>query len=256
MDKDIRLFNDDCLNILPTIQTNLIDLTITSPPYDNLRTYDDILKWNECIWKNVIDELYRITNIGGTVVWIVNDATINGTETGTSFKQALYFKEVGFKLHDTMVWQKPNNVPRNHNRYEPCFEYMFILVKGKLKVFNPIKIPCKNAGKSNENKNLIQNSKGEKGWNKKGFIKKDKPLTNVWNISTNVTGKHPAMFPNKLIEQHIISWSNKNDLVLDPFMGSGTTGVCCKKLNRKFLGIEIYKKYFELAKERIYKTGY
>src|SRR5690606_4709510 len=139
----------DCLDVMrDTLPDGSVDLTVTSPPYDNLRTYNGTLNdWTPEKWQAIIRELYRVTKPGGVVVWIVGDATINGSETGTSFKQALYFKDnVGFRLHDTMIYQKINPVPLTHNRYQPCFEYMFVFSKGKPKTFNPIREPSKHAG--------------------------------------------------------------------------------------------------------------
>ena len=138
----IDLYNGDCLEIMQQLieEGIKVDLTVTSPPYDNLRTYNgnnDL--WNENVWKGIIERLYKITNNGGVVVWVVGDATIKGSETGTSFKQALYFKEVGFNLHDTMIYQKSNFSNPSNNRYHQIFEYMFVFSKGKIKTFNSIK---------------------------------------------------------------------------------------------------------------------
>jgi site-specific DNA-methyltransferase (adenine-specific) len=233
-----------------------IDLTLTSPPYDKLRTYNDTLIWDENIWKQVIKQLFRITKIGGIVVWVVNDATINGSETLTSFKQAIYFREVGFNVHDTMIWIKKQLAFPDENRYYGAFEYMFILSKGKPKSFNPI------CDKENVSFGEIVHSTERK---KDGSLRKrksgdGKPIKkygvrwNYWLIHNQSRGehsKHPATFPMQLAHDHIISWSDKNDVVLDCFMGSGTTGIACKKLGRNFIGIEKDKKYFSLAENRI-----
>ena len=120
----IDLRQGDCLELLKDIPDGSVDLTVTSPPYDNLRTYNgNNDQWSADVWQKVIAELYRVTKDGGVVVWVVGDATIKGSETGTSFRQALYFKEIGFNLHDTMIYQKNNPMPYKHNRYLPCFEY-------------------------------------------------------------------------------------------------------------------------------------
>ena len=134
-----KIYLGDCLEVMKGFPDNIIDLTVTSPPYDNLRTYNDSLLWNEDVWKAVLQQLYRVTKQGGVVVWVVGDATIKGSETGTSFKQALYAKEVGFNLHDTMIYQKQFYLPLTHNRYEQEFEYMFVFSKGDTKTFCPIK---------------------------------------------------------------------------------------------------------------------
>ena len=247
------LIQGDCLDKMKDIPDNSIDLTVTSPPYDNLRTYNGY-SWD---FENIAKELFRITKKGGVVVWIVGDATIKGSETGTSFKQALYFKQIGFNIHDTMIYQKQNYVPLTHSRYEQEFEYMFVFSKGKPKTFNPIKIPCKYAGTGTWGNASFHKT------NSSGLVDCGKKKINDFkqhgNIFCYLTGKvkstngikHPAIFPEQLAKDHIISWSSENDTVLDPFMGSGTTGKVCKLLNRNFIGIEISEEYFDIAKKRI-----
>jgi site-specific DNA-methyltransferase (adenine-specific) len=252
--EEVTLLHGDCLEVIKSLSNQSIDLTVTSPPYDNLRNYNGYLFDFEGIAK----ELYRVTKDGGVVVWIVGDATINGSETGTSFKQALYFKEIGFNLHDTMIWNKGTftAVGALTSRYAPVFEYMFVLSKGQPKTFNPIK--------DRKNKHFGRTKHGT-------FRQEDgstKPLSsigkliaeygqrfNIWDISaekSNLNRLHPAMFPEQLIHDHIISWSNEGDTILDCFLGSGTTGKIAKQLNRQFIGIEISKEYLEIAKTRIY----
>lgn len=257
----INLIHGDCITEMQKMESNIIDLTVTSPPYDNLRTYAGTLDWNFDIFKQVANELHRITKDGGVVVWVVGDATIKGSETGTSFRQALYFKEIGFNLHDTMIYQKSGmGACGSNSAYWQNFEYMFILSKGKLKTFNPIedrknvkKAQCKEettTRRSQESNRTIRRLV-----NKKEFGKR----FNVWQYNTGLNRStkdkiafdHPAIFPDKLAHDHIISWSNENDLVFDPFMGSGTTGKMAKLNNRKFIGIEKVPEYFQIAKERI-----
>ena len=145
----MKLYNDDCINVMQQMINDgvKVDLTVTSPPYDNLRSYENEVLWDFDKFKEVANKLYDVTVDGGVVIWVVNDQVKNGSETGSSFRQALYFMEIGFRLHDTMIFQKANYIPLTHNRYEQSFEYMFCFSKGKPKTFNPIKIPCKNAGK-------------------------------------------------------------------------------------------------------------
>ena len=251
----IEIYNEDCLETMRRMPDNHIDLTITSPPYDNLRTYKNTLNWNESIWKQVIKELFRVTKTGGVVVWVVGDATIKGSETGTSFKQALYAKEIGFNLHDTMIYEKKTVFvydPRN-KRYKSAFEYMFIWSKGFPKTYSPIiDKEVKSAGKV-----LKGNSGRDKNGNKrlgKSFIANAlQARFNIWTYSGNDGTKnpHPAYFPEKLVNDHIISWSNVGDLIYDPFMGSGTTGKVALLNNRRFIGSELVENYFEIAKARI-----
>ena len=242
------------------MKDSCIDLTVTSPPYDNLRTYKDSLDWGEHIWKPVLEQLYRLTKQGGVVVWVVGDATIKGSETGTSFKQALYAMECGFRLHDTMIWNKPYIVPRPSNRYENSMEYMFIFSKGKPSKFYPIK-DKKNKGFGRKITGHKRNKDGEPialhGARNGKIISEFGTRHNVWSIDT-ARGKkghsHPATFPDSLANDHIISWSNEGDTVFDPFMGSGTTGKMAMLSNRDFIGIEKVEEYFKIAQARIQQT--
>ena len=244
-----KIYNENCLDTMAKMPDCFVDLTVTSPPYDNLRKY----KGYSFDFEEIAKELYRITKQGGLVVWIVGDATVKGSETGTSFKQALYFKEVGFNLHDTMIYQKKSCYaydPRN-KRYKHIFEYMFILSKGKPNTYNEIKdVPNKHAGKV---------LKGTKGRDKNGKKRKLKETiigefqarSGVWMVPSSEKSEHPAIFPEKLAGDHIISWSNENDLVYDPFIGSGTTAKMAILNNRKYIGSEISKEYCEIAEKRI-----
>lgn len=258
----IKLYNGDCLEVMKNIESNFVDLTVTSPPYDNLRKYNGFY-WD---FEKVAKELFRITKKGGIVVWVVGDQTIKGSETGTSFKQALFFKEIGFNLHDTMIYHK-NSLPMNHNRYEQDFEYMFVFSKGKPKTFNPIKVPCKYPEKKTSRTNsyfseTVEMNRRARSNKKRKPVGKEKIKGNIWYILTGKNHstkdqyafKHPAIFPEQLANDHIISWSNKNDIVFDPMMGSGTTGKMAILNNRNFIGIELDETYFSIAKERIEKA--
>ena len=249
----MKLFNGDCLEVMKELPDKSIDLIVTSPPYDDLRNYSNTLNWDFNIFKKIAEELYNITKVGGVLIWIVGDKTVNGSETGTSFKQALYFKEIGFNLHDTMIYQKKNYIPLTHNRYEQEFEYIFCLSKGKPNTFNPIKIKTKNFGKIQKQSSYYKTQNDELTIVKEYKIKKEKIKGNIFSYGVggfkNI--KHPAMFPKDLAKDMILSWSNQNDTVLDPFMGSGTTGVAALDLKRNFIGIEIVEEYYKIAKERI-----
>jgi site-specific DNA-methyltransferase (adenine-specific) len=245
------IYNGDCLDVMKEIEDKSVDLTVTSPPYDNLRTYNGY----SFDFENTAKELFRITKDGGVVVWVVGDQTINGSETGTSFKQALYFKEIGFNLHDTMIWYKDACRFPDKTRYYDSFEFMFVLSKGRPKSINQI------ADKKNKwGGTIVHGTKRMDdgstqrlvGHNKKN-IKEYGVRYNLW-LQHNVgdrNNSHPAIFPKKLAKDHIISWSNENDLVFDPFLGSGTTVVASVETNRRFIGSEISEEYFTIAKNRI-----
>lgn len=247
-----KIYNEDCLEGMKRIPDGFVDLTVTSPPYDNLRTYNGFT-WD---FEGVARELYRVTKQGGVVVWIVGDATINGSETGTSFKQALFFMECGFNLHDTMIWKKTNPIPLTHNRYEQHFEYMFVFSKGSPKTFNPIKIPCATKGQIRNRKNSNkEEGSAVRNRNEVTVTKSEKIKGNVWEMPvSNTKYNHPAIFPEQLVQDHILTWSNPGDIVLDPFLGSGTTAKMAVLNNRHYIGFELDKHYCDIAKERIQKA--
>lgn len=248
----------DCLDVMKDFEDGSIDMVLTSPPYDNLRSY----KGYTFPFEDIARELYRVVKDGGVVVWIVGDATINGSETGTSFKQALFFKEVGFNLHDTMIFRKKNPIPQIYrSRYSNEFEYMFIFSKGKVLTHNPIKIPCLHAGLELNGTTYKNYSKVEQKRKKMAKpVKKEKIKGNIWEY---VVGKksedqeakgHPAPFPCALARDHIASWSNEGDIVLDPMSGSGTTCKVAYQLNRNYIGIDISDEYCQLSRNRIDET--
>ena len=243
----------DCLEGLKQLDDESIDLTVTSPPYDDLRKYN-----NNFDFENIAKELYRVTKDGGVVVWVVADKTKNGSETGTSFKQALFFKDIGFNLHDTMIYMS-DKPPLTHNRYEQKFEYMFVFSKGKPKTFNPIMEECKYAGSDKKARTFRHTGDELQETHIKNKVNKEKIKGNVWYFSTGynkstkdiIAFKHPAIFPEQLANDHIISWSNEGDTVLDIFSGSGTTAKMAKLNNRNYIGFEISKEYCDIAEKRI-----
>lgn len=238
-----KLLQGDCLEVMKDIPDKSIDMILTSPPYDNLRDY----KGYTFDFEGIAKELYRVLKDGGVVVWVVGDATIKGSETGTSFKQALYFKEIGFNLHDTMIYAKQNPVPYHHNRYNPQFEYMFVLSKGVPKTFNPIQENTKGfkTGKYRYPDGSLKVANTP-------IIKETKMLNNIWYYVVGGKGNnHPASFPEKLSEDHIVSWSNEGDIILDPMAGSGTTLKMAKKNNRNYVGIEISPEYIDIINKRL-----
>ncbi len=247
-----KIYNENCLDTMKRMPDNFIDLTVTSPPYDNLRDY----KGYSFPFEDIAKELYRVTKQGGVVVWVVSDATVNGSETGTSFKQALFFIKCGFNLYDTMIYAT-NKPPQNSGRYEPEFEYMFVLSKGKPNTFNPIKRKRKWDDKRKE-KAYHRASDGV--MEKKQKVNVD--ICNVGNIwyyetggglttSDNIAFQHPAIFPEQLAEDCIYSWSNEGDLIYDCFGGSGTTAKMSHKWKRNWILSEISEEYCKLAQKRI-----
>lgn len=248
----VELIKGDCLEAIKNIPDQSIDIVITSPPYDDLRSYNSIFDTNE-----LSKQLYRVLKKGGVIVWNVNDKIKNGTKSLTSFKQAIVFNETGFNVNDVMIWEKTNPMPQiKQPRYNQVFEYMFIFSKGKPKTFHPIMVDCKSANK--EYKSTCKSITKDKQRKYKEFkINKQKVDSNIWKfaVAQNKTN-HPAVFPLELPLRHLKTWTNEGEVCLDPFMGSGTTGIACVKTNRNFIGIELDDKYFETAKNRIYNHQY
>jgi len=243
-----KIICGDCLEVMKEMLDNSIDLTVTSPPYDNLRTYNGYT-FN---FEGIAKELYRVTKQGGIVVWVVGDATIKGSETGTSFRQALYFKEIGFNLHDTMIYEKSTSPFPMHTRCNQLFEYMFIFSRGNPKTWNPIKIPTITGGQKKEKDGGYRQKDGTIKTAGYETRKMTKTIGNIWRYSVGGKGNnHPASFPEKLAEDHILSWSNEGDLVLDPMCGSGTTCKMAKINNRNYIGIDISQDYCNIAEQRI-----
>ena len=257
----MEIRHGDCLELMKHIVDDSIDLTVTSPPYDNLRSYNgNIDQWCFEKFQEIAKELYRVTKLGGVVVWIVADATVNGSETGTSFRHALTFKDVGFNLHDTMIWRKPHSGGIGSlNRYENVFEYMFILSKGTPKHVHIIKDkPNKRFGEMQHGSSRQKDGSTRKttGYGKRRVAEFGR-RHNVWDVVPCKSPKerlHPAPFPEKLATDHILSWSDPGSVVFDPFAGSGTTGVACIKTGRHFIGFEICEEYYTIAKKRIADT--
>jgi len=247
----------DSKEVLKTFDSESVDLVVTSPPYDNLRDYNGFT----FDFEGIARELYRVLKAGGVIVWVVGDQTVNGGESGTSFRQVLFFLGLGFNLWDTMIYEKYNK-PLTHNRYEQRFEYMFVFSKGTPTTFNGLK-DVKNKYFGNKILSTVREKDGKtykvSGAKSGKTIGENGLRGNIWRYSAgkgqttldNAAYEHPAMFPEALAKDHIISWSNEGDLVLDPFNGSGTTTKCAKYLKRNYIGIDISEKYCEIARNRL-----
>jgi site-specific DNA-methyltransferase (adenine-specific) len=233
------IFNENCLDTMARMPAGLVNLTVTSPPYDELREYEGF----DFDFSKIAAELYRVTHEDGVLVWVVGDAVVNGSETGSSFKQALHFIELGFKLHDTMIYEKNSSTwpaKRNSNRYSQIFEYMFIFAKGVVSAQLICDKPNKWAGHKDYSGKFANP------------VPEFSPRTNIWRYVTSTNGvKHPAPFPELLAQDHIMTWSKPDDIVYDPFMGSGTTAKMAKLNGRNFIGSEISANYCAIANERI-----
>lgn len=241
---------DNC-EVMRKMPSESIDLVVTSPPYDDLRTYGGH-SWD---FEALAKELWRVVKPGGVVVCVVNDATVNGSETGTSFRQALRFMEIGFRLHDTMIYLKEQLAFPDNVRYYNAFEYMFVFSHGVPKSINLI-ADRNNKSAGRDVQGLERKKDGSLGKRScdGNIIGKTGVRWNWWKISHQYRGietKHPATFPEALARDHILSWSNEGDIVLDPFSGSGTTAKMAKHNGRRFIGIEINPEYVEISKKRL-----
>lgn len=254
-----KIYNEDCLEGMKRIPDNSIDLIVTSPPYDNLRKYGGVGdEWNFDKFKDIAGQIKRVLKDDGVCVWIVSDGVVNGSETGTSFRQALYFMEIGLSLYDTMIWEKPSPQVPTESRYYDVFEYMFIICKGKKP--SRLNFICDHKNKSaghTMKRETRCNAEERQLTDKIRTIKDVSRRFNVWLISRDCGGNgHPAIFPIKLAHDHIVTWSNEGDVVLDPFMGSGTTAIACIMENRHYIGFELNKEYFDIALKRIKEEGF
>jgi len=245
----------DCAKVMKWIPEGVIDLVVTSPPYDGLRIYEGYV----FDFESIAQELYRVIEKGGVLVWVVGDKITNGNRSLTSFRQALYFQELGFNVHDVMIYKKKNTPFMRANAYTNCFEFMFVLSKGPPKTFNPLMEKTKRSGYEM----LVTNRKADGVIKKvRGKLKEMKVKTNIWEYAVGLGGTtrdkiafaHPAAFPEKLAEDHILSWSNENDVVLDPMCGSGTTCKMAKLHNRNYIGIDISKAYCDITQKRLMET--
>ncbi len=260
--KDIKntVINASSDKYLKKLPNESIDMVITSPPYDDLRDYEGKIKWDHSVFRKIARELFRVTKKGGVIVWVVGDKTENGNKTLTSFKQALYFQEIGFQMYDVIIYEKAGSGPPHPNRYFNSYEFMFVLSKGKPKTVNLLR--------DKENKWAGYSTYGDVTRREKdgSLTKKGKKTvgelgirTNIWKYANGkgystkdkIAYEHPAIFPEKLVKDHILSWSNPGDLILDPFAGSGTTGKMAQMLGRDWILIDAVDDYCEIARKRI-----
>ncbi len=248
------------LDILKTIPENTIDMVLTSPPYDDLRKYNGY----SFQFEDIVNELFRVLKKGGVVVWVVGDACHKGSESGTSFKQALYFISIGFNLHDTMIYEKNGAsfpASRTSNRYTQIFEYMFVFSKQVKPKTAHLICDKQNrwVGYTSFGKSSYRNKKGELIERVMKPVPETSPRNNIWKYNTGKgystkdkeAFKHPAIFPEQLAHDHILSWSNEDDIVLDPFCGSGTTCKMAKLLGRHYIGIDISGEYIGITQGRL-----
>ena len=255
-----KLYKGNSLELLKKLPDLSVDMVVTSPPYDDLRDYEGVEAWNYDVFKKIAKQLYRVVKVGGVVVWVVGDKTSNGGKSLTSFKQAIYFQKLGFNMYDVIIYEKAGSAPPHPGRYFNSFEYMFVLSKGKPKNINLLR-DKKNAWAGYQTYGVITRREKDGSLTKKErkTINEFGVRTNIWRYANgkgfaaeeSVAHEHPAIFPEKLVEDHLMSWSVEGDVVLDPFGGSGTTAKISKKLNRNFIYFEVVPEYCEVAQKRL-----
>lgn len=255
-----QIINGDSAVVLSTIKSNSVDLVVTSPPYDELRDYNNDSVWDFNTFKKIARQLYRVIKDGGVVVWVVGDSVVKGNKSLSSFKQALYFQQIGFNMFDVIIYEKAGTAPPHKNRYFNAFEYMFVLSKGNPKTINLLEDkPNKWANHSTFGNVTRREQDGTLTPKGRKVVKPFGVRTNIWRYNNGkgfstkdkIAYEHPAIFPEKLVQDHIISWSNEGDIVLDPFCGSGTVAKVASLLNRQWVGIEISSEYCKIANERL-----
>jgi site-specific DNA-methyltransferase (adenine-specific) len=251
MELDTIICGDNA-TVMATFPDACIDLVVTSPPYDDLRKYGGH-SWD---FPAVARELTRILKPGGVIVWVVGDATVDGSETLTSMRQAIHFRDVcGLKVWDTMIY-RTNKPPQSGRRYDPCWEFMFCLSRGVPSVFNGLREPTLAPGVMNSG-GMRRTDAKMKPRTRIGRTGDDRLRENIWYLPRSPASgdsyrlEHPATFPDELSADHILSWSNPGDVVLDPFAGSGTTLKMAKEHGRRWIGIEVNPAYVEICRKRV-----
>jgi DNA modification methylase len=269
---DSQIICGDNVTVLKTFPDACVDLVVTSPPYDSLRVAAGYQNGFDLV--DLCNQLLRVIKPGGMVVWVVADQTVNGARTGTSYKQALHFMSHGFQLFDDIVYLKSGTNFPSKSRYTNTWEHMFCFSKGMPSTINLITdSPRKWLGSwakttnrkkdgtlgASTAKNCGEGSKGKASFEGEyGY----KARTNVWNITNGKGFAHPdpggdlayahsATYPLQLAHDHIVSWTNPGDVVLDPFNGAGTTCVAAKMTGRTYVGIDSSPEYCALATKRL-----
>ena len=246
----------DCVEGIKKLPDESIDLMITSPPYDGIRKYNGFNYDLHATGK----EIYRVLKDGGIAVMVIQDQTKNFGKTLTSFKMIIdWCDNIGFKLFETVIYKKHGGEGAWWTkRFRVDHEYMPIFLKGERpQYFNKehLKIPSKHGGKTMTGcATRLTNGKTLKS--KKVTINLMKCRGTLWNYTTCGDGsrlkhQHPATFPNKIPFDFIECFCPKKGVVIDPFIGSGTTALAAIELERNYIGFDISKEYCDLAKKRI-----
>jgi site-specific DNA-methyltransferase (adenine-specific) len=253
-----QIIHNDCVSEMATLPDNCIPLTVTSPPYDKLRRYGG-QRWSFETFEKVARQLFRLTMPGGVVLWVVQDGTVDGSLTGTSARQWLYFQQIGFDLNSVLIlatrgWRSQTS------RYANQFHFGFVLSKGRPRAFHPIRdrinstagqrLRCSRRSASGE---AVTTYNGDRRLGLHGY------RANVWfydvgggkSTKDRYASRHEALMPEQMARDLIISWSRPGDLIFDPFCGAATTCKMALLSHRHYLGIEAHALYYRLALRRM-----
>jgi len=265
-----QILCSDVKNILSLLPSNSVNLIITSPPYADKRknVYNTIPANKYVEWfLSITNELKRILTNDGSFVLNIKEKADNGERHTYVLELILEMRKQGWLWVEEYIWHKKNCYPGKWpNRFRDAWERCLHFTKNrKFKMYQEaVMIPVgdwvedrlKNLSETDK---IRDNSKTKSGFGKNisNWLKRDKVYpTNVLHLATECSNKnHSATFPVALPSWFIKLLTEENDVVLDPFIGSGTTAVACLRLNRNFIGVEIKKEYCELAKERIQKES-
>lgn len=250
-----KIICGDCLEVMKGWPDGCVDLVLTSPPYGMLREY----KGFYFDFDGIASQLFRVIKPNGVLVWVVGDEVKKGSESGESFRQALFFLNIGFALHDTMIYWKNVFAFPESTRYAQVFEYMFIMSKGSPATTNIIRVPTYARYRVVQKATSYRQPDGKTTKIKYSSGHHTRNMENIWvydagfNKSTKdkVAYQHPAIFPDRLAEDHIVSWSQSREIVVDSMCGSGTTCVAAKKLGRHYIGIDISEEYCDISRKRL-----
>lgn len=245
----VRIECSDCVEFVRSLEPGSVQLTVTSPPYDALRAYDG---FGEIDYGELFVALYGATADGGVLVWVVDDAVVKGFETCTSHRQVLSaVDDAGWGLYQTLIWRKSQPSAFARRRYQFVHEPMYVFSKGRPRVANPIRDHRnKTAGMVNRDKHTTNPER--RGTLRTYTTPEYSVRWDVWDVPRCPSkAGHPASFPERLARDHILTWSEPGDLVLDPFCGEGTTGVVAVSEGRSFVGCDISPRWAEVARERV-----
>lgn len=242
----------ECSKVMSGWPADCIDMVLTSPPYADLLNYRGF-KFDLAA---IARQLFRVLKDGGVMVWVIGDKTVDYSRQMIPYTHAFGLRDAGFCIYDVMIYSKPAGRYMNRYRYPNVYEHMIVASKGKPKTFNPIMVKTKKPGDSRNTTILHRDADNNRTLGYRTTAE-ERPHDNIWKYSPGFGAvdryafEHPAVFPEKLARDQIISWSNPNDIVLDPMCGSGTTLKMARVYGRRYAGIDVAPEYLEIVRRRL-----